>query len=85
MCLQNNGGAVVKKKKNPSNARDVIDMGSIPGLGRFPGVGNGYPRQDSCLGNPMDRGASRATVHRLAKTLDTIEQLSTHTHTQHTV
>ena len=33
------------------------DPGSIPGLGRFPGEGNGYPLQYSCLENPMDRGA----------------------------
>ena len=33
------------------------DLGSIPGLGRFPGEGNSNPLQDSCLGNPMDWGA----------------------------
>ena len=38
-------------------------MGSIPGLGRSPGEGSGNPLQYSCLGNPMDRGAWRATVH----------------------
>ena len=36
------------------------DMGSIPGLGRFPGEGNGNPLQYSCLGNAMDRGAWQA-------------------------
>ena len=36
------------------NARD---LGSIPGLGKFPGEGNGNPLQYSCLENPMDRGA----------------------------
>ena len=41
--------------------------GSIPGSGRSPGEGNGNPLQDSCLGNPMDRGAWRATVHEVAK------------------
>ena len=35
-------------------------MGSIPGLGRFPGEGNGNPLQYSCLENPMNRGAWRA-------------------------
>ena len=39
------------------------DAGSIPGLGRFPGRGNGNPLQYACLGNPMDRGAWWATVH----------------------
>ena len=41
--------------------------GSIPGSGRSPGEGNGNPLQYSCLGNPMDRGAWWATVHRVAK------------------
>ena len=44
--------------KNPP--ANVGDMSSIPGSGRSPGEGNGNPLQDSCLGNPMDRGASPA-------------------------
>jgi len=43
------------------------DMGSIPGLARFPGGGNGNTLQYSCLENPMDREAWRATVHGVAK------------------
>ena len=43
--------------------------GLIPGSGRSPGGGNGYPLQYSCLENPMDRGAWRATVHGVAKSL----------------
>ena len=43
------------------------DLGSIPGLGRSPGEGNGNPLQFSCLENPMDRGAWRATVNGVAK------------------
>ena len=43
------------------------DLGSIPGLGRPPGEGKGYAHQYSCLENPMDRGAWRATVHGVAK------------------
>ena len=50
------GGSVVKNP--PANARDA---GSIPGLGKSPGEGNGNPLQYSCLGNPMDRGAWWAT------------------------
>ena len=46
---------------------DVGDLGSIPGLGKSPGEGNGYPLQYSCLENPMDRGAWRAIVHKVAK------------------
>ena len=40
---------------------NVGDLGSIPGSGRYPGEGNGYPLQYSCLGNPMDRGAWQAS------------------------
>ena len=43
------------------------DLGSIPGLGRSPGEGNGYPLQYSCPENSMDRGAWRATVHDVTK------------------
>ena len=49
------GGAAVKNP--PMNARDTRDAGSIPGSGRPPGEGNGYPLQYSCLENSMDRGA----------------------------
>ena len=51
----------------PVNAGDV---GSIPGSGRSPGGGNGNPHQYSCLENPMDRGAWRATVHGVAEESD---------------
>ena len=49
------------------SACNVGDLGSIPGLGRSPGEGNGNPLQYSCLENPMDRGAWRATVHGVVK------------------
>ena len=45
------------------SACNAGDLGSILGLGRSSGEGNGNPLQYSCLGNPMDRGAWRATVH----------------------
>ena len=51
-------------KESACNARD---LGSIPGLGRSPGEGNGNPLQYSCLENPMDRGAWRATVYGLTE------------------
>ena len=54
-------------KNPPANAGDVRDAGLIPRSERFPGEGNGNPFQYSCLENPMDRIASRATVHRVAK------------------
>ena len=49
------------------SACNAGDLGSIPGLGRSPGKGNGNPLQYSCLENPMDGGAWWATVHRVAK------------------
>ena len=50
-----------------ASAYNAGDLGSIPGLGRSPGEGNGTPLQYSCLENPMDRGAWWATVHGVAK------------------
>ena len=49
------------------SACNAGDLGSIPGLGRSPGEGNGNPLQYFCLGNSMDRGAWWATVHGVAK------------------
>ena len=59
------GDAVVKTP--PANAGDARDVSWILGSGRYPGGGNGNPLQYSCLGNPMDREAQRATVHGVAK------------------
>ena len=64
-CKQFRGspsGSVVKN--SPVN---IGDVGLIPGSGRSPEEGNGSLLQYSCLGNPMDRGAWWATVHRVAK------------------
>ena len=58
---------VVVVKNPPANAGDIRDMGSIPGLGRSRGGGHGNPFQYSCLENPLDRGASQATDHRVTK------------------
>ena len=55
------GGAVVKNL--PANVGDERDVGSIPGSGRSPEVGNGNPLQDSCLETPTDRGAWWVTVY----------------------
>ena len=54
---------VLVVKNPPANAGNIM----IPGLGRSPGGGHGNPFQYSCLENPMDRGASWATVHRAAE------------------
>ena len=56
------GDSVVE---NPPASAGDVDL--VPGLGGAPGGGNGNPLLHSCLGNPMDRGASWATVHRVAK------------------
>jgi len=48
-------------------ACNAEDPGSIPRSGRSPGEGNGHPLQYSCLENPMDRGAWKATVHSVAR------------------
>ena len=61
-------------KRLPSSACNVGDLGLIPGLGRFPGEGNGNPLQCSCLENPMDGGAWWATVHGVAES-DTAKRL----------
>ena len=58
-------GTVVKNL--PANAGDKRDTGSVPEWERSPGGGNGDPLQYSCLDNPMDGGAWRATVHGVAK------------------
>ena len=50
-------------KNLPANSGDLRDVGSIPGSGRFPGVGPGNPFQYSCL----DRGSWQATVNRVSQ------------------
>ena len=62
-CLP--GGSVVKNP--PPNGRDARETGSIPGLGRSHGVGNGNPLQYSYLENSVDRGAWWATGHGVTK------------------
>ena len=57
------------------SACSVGDLGLIPEWGRFPGEGNGYPLQYSCLENSMDRGTRQATVHGIAE-VDMTEQLT---------
>ena len=60
------GGSVIKNP--PANAGDT-DL--VPGLGRSAREKNSHPLQYSCLGNPIDRGAWWAIVHRVPKELDT--------------
>ena len=64
------GGSVDKE-----SACGVRDLVSVPGWGRSPGGGNGNPLHYSCLENPMDRGAWRATVYGVAKSQTLTEKL----------
>ena len=59
------------------------DVGSIPGSARSPGRGHGYPLQYSCLGNPMDGGAWRATVHRVTVRPDLVTKQQQQIHIKH--
>ena len=55
------------------SACNAGDPGPIPELERFRGEGHGSPLQGSCLENPIERGAWRATVHGVAKELEVTE------------
>ena len=55
------------RSDSKESACSAGDLGSVPGLGRFPGEGNGNPLQYSCLENSMDRGTWWGTVHGIAK------------------
>ena len=63
LCLSGFPCSSVSKE----SACTAEDAGSIPGLGRYPGEGNGNPVKCSCLENPMDRGTWRTTVHGVAR------------------
>ena len=58
---------VLVVKNPPANAGEVRVVGSIPGLGRSPGVGTSYPLQYTCLENSIDRGAWQIMVHEVPK------------------
>ena len=79
------GGSVVKNL-----TANAGDKGSIPGLTRFSGEGNGNPFQYSCLGNPTDREAWQAPVHGLAKSWAGLSNrarayMRARTHTRHSL
>ena len=67
-------------KEPPVNARDIRDVGLIPGLERSPEGGYGNPLQYFCLENPMDRGAWQ--VHGVAKSQTLLKQFCTHVYMQ---
>ena len=67
---------VLVMKNPPADPGDVRDVGSIPVSGRSPGGEHSNPLQCSFLENPMDRGAWRATVHKVAKSRTRVKHLS---------
>ena len=66
-------------KNPPVNSVDPGDVGSIPGLRRSPGVGNGNPLQYSYLENPMDRGVWQAIVHSVSNSQTQLKRFSIYT------
>ena len=80
MLLTTWASRLVLAANNPSaNAGNTGDSDSTPGSARPPGGRNGNPLQYSCLENPMDRGVSWATVHRVGKESDMTEVTWPHT------
>ena len=65
-------------KNTHANTGDLRDMSSIPDLGRSLGGGHGNPFRYSCLENPMERGAWKATVHKVTKSWTKLKRLSMH-------
>ena len=72
-------------KNPPANTGDIRDACLIPGSGRPPGGGHGNPLQDSCLENPLYRGAWQATVHGVAKSWTQLKRFKRHTIPQYKV
>ena len=71
---------VLEVKNLPANAGDIRGKGLIPESGRSLGGGHGNPLQYSCLENPTDRGAWKATVHRVAKSQTWLKRPNKHAH-----
>ena len=64
---------MITLKESACQCRGCKDVGLIPGSGRSPGEGNGNPLQNSCLGNPVDKGVWQVIVHGVTKELDMTE------------
>ena len=84
LCFSNNNDSWRFLKESACKVGDTRDIGSIPGLGRSPGEGNGNQLSYSCLENSTDRGARQATVQRDTKSgtwWSACACARTHTHT----
>ena len=68
---------------NKESTCNAGNLGLIPGSGKSPGAGHGNPLQYSCLENPMNRGAQRATVHTVKKSWTQLKRFNVHTHKTH--
>ena len=67
LSIMKEEGTSLVGSDDEESACNTGNLGKIPGWGRYSGEGNNYPLQYSCLVNSMDRGAWRATVHRVVK------------------
>ena len=67
LCLSTQSKDFAGGSDGKASDYNAGDLGSIPGLGRSPGEGNGNPLQYSCLENIMDGGAWQATIHGVTK------------------
>ena len=84
MSLEDRLAAWGPLKAPLASACNAGDPGSVPGLGRSPGEGNGSPLQYSCLENPMDGGAWRVTVHGVGNSQARLNDFTfTFGHTEH--
>ena len=77
LCVRWASWVALVIKNSPASAKDIRDVGSIPGSGS-PGVGNGNPLRYSCLENPMNRGVWCAIVHRVTRSQTQLKRLSMH-------
>ena len=76
ICIIYNKRLALAVKNLPASAGDRKDMSSVPGLGNSPGGEHDTPPQYSCLAKPMDRGARRATGHRVSQSWTQLKRLS---------
>ena len=77
--LEEASQVLLVEKNLPANAGDIRDVGLVPESGRCPAGRHDNTLQYPCLENPVDRGAWRATVHRVTQSRTQLKRLTTHT------